>query len=223
MTFFNPRRSSDAQYSTSGTYHKLKDDCTVEVESVPLTSLNDFSQGSSADRKDGHDRVISTSDSSKFIITTGWTLSLLILLLNGIISICWGIALFIFSLGVVPIYYNLSNLGQEHRDITNTIIAFVAAISTMHISYIVQQIPAHYSHCLLVDGFTLGHLRWMQGVQQISIFTRFPNRKGGGKLTRFFTRKQIFWLVTYFGIAFHTSSLVAILQPGEGLHFVVLE
>lgn len=212
-TFFDPHGSSNILHSASGSYHKLKDDYLVEVESIPLTSRSDLSQDVPEDRKDSYDSVIPASD--KFVVTTGWSLSLIILLFNGLVSICWGIALFIFSLGVVPISYELSEIGKEHPDVTNTIIAFVAAISTMHISYIIQQIPAHYSHCLLVDGFTLGHLRWMQGVQQLSIFTRFPDREGGGKITRFFTKKQIFWLATYFGIAFHTSSLVAILQPSK--------
>ncbi|KAH9481750.1 hypothetical protein JR316_0006277 [Psilocybe cubensis] len=213
VTFLQSHRHPDALYSTSGPYHKLKDEISAEAESVPLTSFDSISRASPGERKDSHFTSTSASDSNKFVVTTGWTFSLCILLLNGIISTCWGIALFIFSLGVVPIYYNLSLLGKQHPDVTNIVIALVAAISTMHISYIVQQIPAHYSHCLLVDGFTLGHIRWMQGVQQVSIFTRFPDRKNGGRFTRFFTRKQIFWLVAYFGIAFHTSSLVAILQP----------
>jgi len=147
-------------------------------------------------------------------VTTGWNKSLIILLLNAIVAFLWGIALFIFMTGVVPIAYSLSNTyGRNHPEITNVIVATVASTTTLHITFIIEKIADEYAHHIVVEGFTLEKLKWLKGVESQSLFTQFPDIKGRGKFSRFLTRRQWLWLVAYGGLFLHTTSLTAILQP----------
>ncbi|RXW23160.1 hypothetical protein EST38_g2683 [Candolleomyces aberdarensis] len=61
----------------------------------------------------------------------------------------------------------------------------------MHITYILQGVCDQYTSYLVVEGCTVGQLRWMQGVKELSVFTKFPDKKN------FWSKKRI----------------VAILQP----------
>ena len=146
------------------------------------------------------------------VITTGWDRPLLLLLLQGLISVAWGAALCVFALVRVPIAWNLSQLGKNNPAATNTIVTLVATLSTLHITYILQQVIEEYSRSLLLSGFTLGHLTWLQGVTGMSIFTKFPDARRRGRL-RAWPKRRLLWIVVYGGFAVHASSLVAILQP----------
>ena len=114
-------------------------------------------------------------------VTTSWSASSLYLLANGIISLLWGIALVIFSLGIVPVDWVISQYGKNHSEIINSLVTLIATASTTHITYTFQGILDHYSYYVLVDGFTLRQLTWMQGVKEWSLFTlaAFESQKEG--------------------------------------------
>ena len=152
----------------------------------------------------------STTD---FSISTGWTLPLYWLLFNGLISFFWGAALVVFALGVVPIDWEISERAKHFPETTNFVVAQVASLATLHVTYIFQDVLENYSHVLAVDGFSLGQMRWMQGVKEMSIWTRFPARRSGGRLV-WWSKKRMLWVLIYLIFLGYTSSLVAILQPG---------
>jgi len=137
-------------------------------------------------------------------ITTGWSASSLNLFANGIISLLWGVALAIFASGVVPVDWVISQYGKNHPDIINALVALIGTASTTHIKYTFQGILDNYSHYVLVDGFTLNQLTWMQGIKEWSLSTvaAFESQK-----------KRVAWLVLYGGMALHSASVVSILQP----------
>ena len=146
--------------------------------------------------------------------TTGFDTSLLFLFLHGVVSACWGAALCVFALVQVPIAWTISQAGINNPAFTNTLVAFVATISTLHITYVLQRVVEEYSKYLLLSGFTLDQLTWLQGVKDMSLFTRFPAREGGGCFQSW-PKKRLLWLVIDAGFAVHASSLVSILQPRE--------
>ncbi|RXW17436.1 hypothetical protein EST38_g8409 [Candolleomyces aberdarensis] len=128
---------------------------------------------------------------SNSTITTGWDRRLFILLLHGVVSLCWGIALAIFSARVVPVAWYLSERGRKSPEVTNVLVALASTLTTMHITYILQGVCDQYTSYLVVEGFTVGQLRWMQGVKELSVFAKFPDKEN------FWSKKRI----------------VAILQP----------
>ena len=135
-------------------------------------------------------------------ITTGINWSLIHLLIHGLISLLWGIALAIFSSGIVPVTWAVSQYGKTHLVVTNVLITLVATATTTHIKYISQGVLQLYSQYVLVNGFTVKQLAWMQGIKEWSLFTTFGSRK-----------KRAAWLVIYAGMAVHSASVVSILQP----------
>ncbi|KIM35519.1 hypothetical protein M413DRAFT_32460 [Hebeloma cylindrosporum] len=135
-------------------------------------------------------------------ITTGWNDSSFWLLANGITSLAWGIALAIFSSGVVPVHWVMSEYGKDHPDVVNALVALVGTASTTHIKYTFQGILDHYSHYVLVEGFTVSQLGWIQGIKEWSLSTAFESK-----------RKRAMWVVIYLGMALHSASVVSILQP----------
>ncbi|RXW13772.1 hypothetical protein EST38_g12080, partial [Candolleomyces aberdarensis] len=135
-------------------------------------------------------------------ITTGWDARLRLLLLHGVVSLCWGSALAVFSAGAVPITWALSEQGKKYPQVTNVIVTLVSTLATTHVVYVLQGVCDQYASYLVVAGFTIGQLRWMQGVKERSIFTKFPDKK-----------KWIVWFIVYAGLALHSASVVAILQP----------
>ncbi|KAJ2925253.1 hypothetical protein H1R20_g11823, partial [Candolleomyces eurysporus] len=105
----------------------------------------------------------------------GWDRRLRTLLLHGVVSLCWGIALAIFSARVVPITWYLSERGKKYPQVTNVLVTLVSTLATTHITYVLQGVCDQYASYLVVEGFTIGQLRWMQGVKEKSVFTKFPN------------------------------------------------
>lgn len=135
-------------------------------------------------------------------ITTGWNNSSFLLLVNGIVSLLWGITLAIFSSGVVPVDWVISQYGTKHPEIINAFSTLIGTASTTHLKYTFQGVLEHYSHYVLVDGFTLSQLTWMQGIKEWSLFTAFEGQ-----------RKRWVWLAIYVGMTFHSASVVSVLQP----------
>ena len=136
---------------------------------------------------------------------SGFDWDLFILLINGLITVCWGIALIIFQTGVVPISWSLSQYGQLHRGITNVIVTGVATISTSHLQFTVHNTVREYVAMLVQQGFTLRQLKWMQEFARGGIWPPFK-----------FWRHPVGWLLwafVYGLMAAHSASLVAILQP----------
>lgn len=142
-------------------------------------------------------------------LTAGFDLSLLLVLINGFIAVTWGIALAVFATGVVPIYWGLSQYGKKHDGITNVIVTGVATLSTAQLQYTVQIAVKEYAAMLLSEGFTLRKWKWMQGFADGGIWPPFHWRKHKWA--------WIVWLLTYGGMAGHSASLVAILQPRKPL------
>ena len=98
----------------------------------------------------------------------------------------------------------ISQYGKDHPDMINALVALIGTASTTHIKYTFQGILDHYSHYMLVDGFTLNQLTWMQGIMEWPFFavTAFESH-----------RKRAVWLVLYIGMALHSASVVSVLQP----------
>ena len=141
-------------------------------------------------------------------VVTGFDWDLGRLLLNGLITFCWGIALIIFQTGIVPISWNLSQYGQRHRGITNVIITGVATVSTSHLKFTVHNTLREISAHRLRQGFTLRRWAWIQEFARWTIrppFTwwRHPRHPVAWPM----------WLLVYGLMASHSASLVAILQP----------
>jgi len=150
------------------------------------------------------ERIIETGFPIDDTITTGWDKSSLFLLANGVVSLFWGITLVIFSSGIVPVDWVISQYGKDHPDIINALVTLIATASTTHLKYTCQGILDHYSYYVLADGFTLNQLTWMQGIAEWSFFT----------VTAFESqRKRMIWLVIYSGMAFHSASIVSVFQP----------
>jgi hypothetical protein len=141
-------------------------------------------------------------------ITTGSSGTLNLLFIHGIISLLWGVALAIFSSGIVPVDWNISQYGKTHPEVINVLITLVGTASTTHIKYISQRVLHHHSQYVLVNGFTVKQLGWMQGIKEWSLFTAFGSWK-----------KTAAWLVIYAGMAIHTASVVSILQPSMSYNF----
>ena len=154
---------------------------------------------------------------ANYTITTGWNASLIFLSINGLISFCWGVALAIFASGVVPVTWVVSQYGETHLEITNVFITLVATASTTHLKYTTQAVLLHYSQYVLVDGFTVGQLAWMQGIKEWSLFTDF---KFASRKKREAWKKRVAWLVIYAGMAGHSASVVSILQPSTSCNFL---
>jgi hypothetical protein len=150
-------------------------------------------------------------------ITTGTNCSLNHLLIHGLISLLWGIALVIFSSGIVPVTWAVSQYGNAHLVATNFLITLVATLTTTHIKYISQGVIQQYSHYLLVNGLTVKQLAWMQGIMEWSLFTNF----GSWKNLKSYKMRAA-WLVIYLGMAAHTASVVSILQPSMSYNLLTL-
>jgi len=145
-----------------------------------------------------------------YTITTGRTSRSLFA--NGIVSLLWGIALAVFSSGVVPVTWVISQYGKKHPEIINTITALIGTASTTHLTYTFQGILEHYSYYVLVDGFTLRQLNWMQGVKEWSFFTVLQFESYW---------KRLVWLVIYLSMALHSASVVSVLQPSMSYNFLI--
>ena len=177
--------------SVSDSYNKQGLD---HPPSLPLTS-----------HSDARDQLPPRKPTLDFQLVTGIDRGLGVLFLNGLITVCWGIALVAFQTGNVPIAWNLSQYGQRHRGITNVIVTGVATVSTSHLQFTIQNTVREYSALLVYQGFTLRRWAWIQEFARGSILPPFT-----------WWRHPVawpMWLLVYGLMAAHSASLVAILQP----------
>ena len=133
---------------------------------------------------------------------TGIDWGLLLLLLNGLITVFWGIALIVFQTGIVPVS---GELPQNHPGLMSVIVTGIATISTSHLHYTIQNMIHEYSALLLHQGFTLHQWAWMQELARGKIWPPLTWRR---HLVAWPP-----WLLVYGLMAAHSASLVAILQP----------
>ena len=178
-------------------------------------STDDFDNSDSINANLSHngEAPIDVGVLNNYTITSGCNGSLIFLFINGLISLLWGVALAIFASGSVPVTWTISQYGKSHLEITNVLVTLVATAATTHLKYISQTVIQHYSQYVLVDGFTVRQLAWMQGIMEWSLFT--PLKFGSWK-------KRVAWLVIYAGMALHSASIVSILQPSSSYTFLIL-
>lgn len=160
------------------------------------------------------------------------------LLFNSIVSICWGTALAVFMSGVVTVTFAFSkalkDITERHDfDYTNELIGLVGSFATMHVTHVLQLAVAEYSHIVLAGDFTSRDLKWMQGVNEMSLFAEFPPRLGEDappslgwwattwwSIVNWFTALRLSWYIVYIGVALHTMSIVAIMSPNLKIQHV---
>lgn len=224
----------DTGYTGYGpSYSAHRDNKSSDIESIPLA---DYVDRDFVERRTLEGRGKSVGQSAFVAWMESWTGlegPFLWLLFNGIVSFCWGIALAIFAAGLVPITWAVSEFARGHdADWTNEIVALVGSFATMHVTYVLQAALELYSHIILAGEFTLKDLKWMQGVNEVTLFAEFPDRPGGpprvenphglgervrgwwGAFYRWADNRRLAWIVIYLGMALHTTSVVSILQPG---------
>ena len=135
------------------------------------------------------------------ILTTGWDRSLLFSLFLCIVATLWGTALVIFSTGVVFVRWSVSLWGQSHPNLINVIVTVIATLSTAQLKLVIQRVASHLAEVLVVSGFTLRSLSWIQGIKEWRLWTHLPKRW------------RPVWLLAYVAMALHSASVVAIMQP----------
>lgn len=226
-----------SEYGLSHAKHL--DNKAPDIESIPLAGYAERDRDMSERRNSRRKRE--SVDRGGFLTwmekTTGLELPFLWLLFNGIVSFFWGVALAVFAAGVVPLHFEISQFAKRHdADWTNEIVALLGSFATMHVTYVLQQTLELYSHIILAGEFTLADIKWMQGVNEVTLFAEFPARPGGprqlenprgfvdhlriwwGAFYRWCDNRRLAWILVYFGMALHTTSVVSILQPGELYH-----
>ena len=135
-------------------------------------------------------------------LVTGIDRGLRLLLLNGLITVFWGVALIVFQAGIVSVS---GELPDNHPGVMNVIVTGIATISTSHLRFTIQNTVREHLALLLHQGFTLHQWAWMQEFAQGSIRPPFT-----------WWRHPVawsLWLLVYGLMAAHSASLVAILQP----------
>ncbi|KAF8206840.1 hypothetical protein K438DRAFT_449066 [Mycena galopus ATCC 62051] len=136
----------------------------------------------------------------------GFDVALFLLLVHGGITVAWGAALMVFSTGIVPINWGLSQYGQLHPGITNVVVTGVATLSTTYLKVTVQYAAEEYAAMQLYEGLTLRKWSWLQGIAMVQTWPPFRLRQKS-------TWAWVAWLVMFGSMAGHSASIVAILQP----------
>jgi hypothetical protein len=135
-------------------------------------------------------------------VVSGFDLDLFFLLVNGGVCVAWGAALTVFATGVVPIYWGISKYGQQHPGLTNVILTGLATLSTTHLKYTVSHATEEYAAMQLSAGLSLPTWSWLQWVAKPEI--RPASRRWWAWAG---------WILLFGGMAGHSASIVAILQP----------
>ncbi|KAJ7452627.1 hypothetical protein FB451DRAFT_1282727 [Mycena latifolia] len=133
---------------------------------------------------------------------SGFDRSLFFLLVNGGVSTAWGAALAVFATGVVPIYWGISQYGQQHSALTNVIVTGIATLATAHLQYTVRQAAEEHARMRLAKGLPFLVWGWLQGVAAGDIWPPLQSTWTWG-----------WWLLLFGAMAGHSASIVAILQP----------
>ncbi|KAJ3787381.1 hypothetical protein GGU10DRAFT_416429 [Lentinula aff. detonsa] len=145
------------------------------------------------------------------------------LLIQGLISTFWAITLIIFSSGVVPIYWGLSQYGTQHTGVTNVIVTGVATLATSHLHYTVQHAAAEYVAMGFYNGITLERWSYMQGIAQGSIWPPFEFKWNQWKHTWKQNLAWLLWILTWSSMGLHSASISAILQPQPTYQHVLFD
>ncbi|KAJ3530762.1 hypothetical protein NMY22_g8435 [Coprinellus aureogranulatus] len=214
-------------------YQRSIDGRLSDSESIPLTTLST----SGPDVAEAEDTVTATTNTGRrgrscYKLPRPF----LWLFFNGLVSFLWGIALAVFCAGKVPWTWNLSQfLKRYDREWTNEIAALVGSVCKLHVTYVLQQALELYSHIIVAREFTLKDLKWMQGVNEETIFAKFPDRPGApprseepqglwGRVKRcwwsvfrFCSMLRLSWIVIWLGLLLHNTAIVSILQPDAAL------
>lgn len=158
----------------------------------------------------------------------GLPMPLIWLLLNSIVSICWGVALAVFLSGTVTITYAVSQLAKkagerDQFDYTNEIVGLIGSLATTHVTHVLQLALEEYTYVVMAGEFTLAEFKLLEGINEMSVFARFPDdtnrpQRGGImgwllSIRNFFTIKRMSWYIIYIGVTLHTTSIVAIMSP----------
>lgn len=72
--------------------------------------------------------------------TTGWDKAIIFLLLHALVDVLWGIALAIFTTGIVEVDWVISEWAKGHTSVVTIFITLVATLSTTHVRYLYQLI-----------------------------------------------------------------------------------
>jgi hypothetical protein len=135
-------------------------------------------------------------------VVSGFDLGLFFLLANGGLCVAWGAALAVFTTGVVTIKWGMSKYGQQHPGLTNVLVTGLATLSTTHLKYTVRHATQEYAAMRLSAGIPLPTWSWLQWVAGPEIWP--PSRRWWGWSG---------WILLFVGMAGHSASIVAILQP----------
>ncbi|KAJ7834557.1 hypothetical protein B0H14DRAFT_3142324 [Mycena olivaceomarginata] len=141
----------------------------------------------------------------KLHLTSGLDWPLFFLFANGIITFLWGIALAVFAAGKVAFAWDLSEYGIQHDSTTGVVVTAISTLSTTHLTFTIKHAVEEYAAAMLYEGVTLRQWEWMQGVAQSSIWPPFMWKE--------YPVRWLGWLLLFGGMAGHSTSLAAILQP----------
>ncbi|KAJ7601916.1 hypothetical protein DFH06DRAFT_1488981 [Mycena polygramma] len=146
-------------------------------------------------------------------LSSGFDRSLFLLLVNGVVSVAWGVTLAVFESGRIPISTTVSQYGQRHTGLTNVIVTGIATLATVHLKYTIRRATEEYTTMRLTDGLSLRTWGWLQGVAAVNIWPPFQRKERRWA--------WIAWFLLFGSMAGHSASVVAILQPQSYLHYVL--
>ncbi|KAJ7452626.1 hypothetical protein FB451DRAFT_1374072 [Mycena latifolia] len=138
-------------------------------------------------------------------LSSGFDRYLFLLLVNGVVSVAWGVALAVFASGRVPISMSVSQYGQLHTGLTNVIVAVIGTLATAHLKYTVRRATEEYATMRLSEGLSLPTWSWLQGLAAVDIWPPLQREE------HMFAWGA--WLLLFGSMAGHSASVVAILQP----------
>ncbi|KIY73019.1 hypothetical protein CYLTODRAFT_440109 [Cylindrobasidium torrendii FP15055 ss-10] len=185
---------------------------TGDSESYALMDQGSMKSGKGEDTFLEHSaesrRSTSTPGALRDSVVLGWDWALVVLLLHSLVDFCWGVALLVFSLGVVPISWWLSQKGRAHIAETNTLVTLVSTLSTTHLKLTLDATLLQIARLRAATGFTLGEWQWMQDTRMWAVWPEFGRHR---RLRTWLYHGG--WLVFWLGVQLHSASITAIMQP----------
>ncbi|KAJ6526304.1 hypothetical protein B0H19DRAFT_1197165 [Mycena capillaripes] len=145
-------------------------------------------------------------------LSSGFDRSLFFLLVNGVVSVAWGVTLAVFASGHIPISWIVSQYGQRHTGLTNVIVTGIATLATAHLKYTIRRATEEYTTMRLAEGLSLPTWSWLQGVAAVDIWPPLQREEQ--------MWAWIAWLLLFGSMAGHSASVVAILQPQSYFDYV---
>ncbi|KAF7344252.1 hypothetical protein MVEN_01716500 [Mycena venus] len=145
-------------------------------------------------------------------LSSGFDRSLFFLLVNGVVSVAWGVTLAVFASGHVPISWIVSQYGQRHTGLTNVLVTGIATLATTHLKYTICRATEEYATMRLAEGLSLSTWNWLQGVATADMWPPVQREEQ--------MWAWIAWLLLFGSMRGHSASVVAILQPQSFFHYV---